>query len=237
MGIIKAKAQGRADMGAVGAKIKAKLGGLNRGRRSMAGRIPQSLHRRARRARRHRRDHRRARAAEKSRPRIQGLLPVPQRENRLLLGQPRQAVLSLLRLRRARHGARLSDAVREAGVPRRGGGSGQRAGLEVPREAQRRGARPRDDLAPLYELLRRVAAFFERICRPARARSDYAEQRGLDAETIGASRSATRRTPGTRCSSASAAATSSSASCCTTGLIIEREQRQRTASTTASATG
>jgi hypothetical protein len=27
MGIIKAKAQGRADMGAVGAKIKAKLGG------------------------------------------------------------------------------------------------------------------------------------------------------------------------------------------------------------------
>jgi hypothetical protein len=27
MGVIKAKAQGRADMGAVGAKIKAKLGG------------------------------------------------------------------------------------------------------------------------------------------------------------------------------------------------------------------
>ena len=40
MSLVKAKAQGRADMAAVGAKIKAKLGGLT-APRSMAGRIPQ----------------------------------------------------------------------------------------------------------------------------------------------------------------------------------------------------
>ena len=77
-----------------------------------------------RRALRHRRSHRRARAAQESGARIQGLLPVPQRKIAFVLGQSRQAVLSLLRLRRARHGDRLSHAIREDGVLRRRGGPG-----------------------------------------------------------------------------------------------------------------
>jgi DNA primase len=44
-----------------------------------------------------------ARAAEESGARIPRLLPVPRREDAVVLGQPGQAVLSLLRLRRARH--------------------------------------------------------------------------------------------------------------------------------------
>ena len=72
--------------------------------RSALGTHSAALHRRTHRPRRHRGDHRRARAAEEGGARVQGLLPVPRREDPLLLGQPRQAVLSLLRLRRARHG-------------------------------------------------------------------------------------------------------------------------------------
>ena len=85
MAIIKGKAQGRADLGTVGAKIKAKLGRLIAAR--VHGR-PHStgVHRRDRRAFRYRRDHRRAGTAEKSRARIQGLLPLPQREITLLSG-------------------------------------------------------------------------------------------------------------------------------------------------------
>ena len=69
----------------------------------MAGRIPQTFIDERRRALRYRRDHRRAGSAEEGRARIQSLLPVPQREIALFLGQSGQAVLPLLRLRGARH--------------------------------------------------------------------------------------------------------------------------------------
>ncbi len=46
---------------------------------------------------------------KKAGPRISRLLPFPRREDALVHGQPGQAVLPLLRLRRARHRARLPD--------------------------------------------------------------------------------------------------------------------------------
>ena len=63
---------------------------------------------------RHRRCRRPARAAEEGRGQLLGLLPVPQRKNALVHGEPDEAVLSLLRLRRPRHGHRLPDGVRRA---------------------------------------------------------------------------------------------------------------------------
>src|SRR6202035_393281 len=75
MGIIKGKAQGRADMAAVGAKIKAKLGGSPQ---PVHGRPHSRLvYRRPRRAVGYRRSHRRPGAAQEGRPRIQGVLPLP----------------------------------------------------------------------------------------------------------------------------------------------------------------
>ncbi len=83
---------------------------------------PTAVHRRDRRALGHRRDHRRAACRSKNpaantRPAARSTA-----RNALLLGQSRQAVLSLLRLRRARHRGRLSHAVREDGIPRCGRG-------------------------------------------------------------------------------------------------------------------
>ena len=48
---------------------------------------------------------------KKARQGIQGLLPVPRREDAVVSRRARQAVLSLLRLRRARHRDRLPDGV------------------------------------------------------------------------------------------------------------------------------
>ena len=63
---------------------------------------------------RHRRGHRPLRPAQEGRRQLRGLLPVPQREDAVVHGEPDQAVLSLLRLRRARHRDRLPDGVRAA---------------------------------------------------------------------------------------------------------------------------
>ena len=73
--------------------------------------------------------------------------PFHSREIALLLGEPREAVLSLLRLRRARHRGRLSHAIREAGVPRRDGGSrAARGPRNAARGAERARARQRRSL-------------------------------------------------------------------------------------------
>ena len=56
-----------------------------------------------------------------------GLLPVPQRKITLLHRQPDEAVLPLLRLRRAWHRDRLPDRIRRQKLPRRGRGARPRA--------------------------------------------------------------------------------------------------------------
>ena len=67
-----------------------------------------------------------------------GLLPVPRREVALVHGQPGEAVLSLLRLRRARHRDRFPDGVRRHGLRRRGQGARRNAsGMQVPEERPR----------------------------------------------------------------------------------------------------
>ncbi len=109
------------------------------------------------------------------------MLPVPQREIALVLGEPRKAVLSLLRLRRARHGGRFSHAVREARVPRRGGGSRRARGPgDAARGAGRRRARQRRSVrghGPRRAVLRAEPG------GRSSGRGDYLAQRGIDAPT------------------------------------------------------
>ena len=71
----------------------------------------------------------------------QALLPVPQREDAVVHRQPDQAVLSLLRLRRARHGHRVPDGARRQVVSRSRRGAGAR---RRPRGAARRAAGERE---------------------------------------------------------------------------------------------
>ena len=106
---------------------------------------PATLHRRADRARRSRRADRQPRAAEKAGQGIQGLLPVPRREDALVHGRARQAVLSLLRLRRARHRARLPDGARSPELRRGGRGPGRARRRSTCRAKSRRGASGRAD--------------------------------------------------------------------------------------------
>ena len=87
---------------------------------------------------RHRRRHRPLRPAQEGRRQLQRLLPVPQREDAVVHGEPVEAVLPLLRLRRARHGDRLPDGVRRQGVSRCGRGARAR---RRPRGAARRASR------------------------------------------------------------------------------------------------
>lgn len=77
----------------------------------MAGRIL-PVHRRPARPRRHRRGDRAARAPAQGRARLAGALSVPRRALAQLHGEPGQAVLPLLRLRRARQRDPLPDGLR-----------------------------------------------------------------------------------------------------------------------------
>ena len=82
---------------------------------------PRRLHRRTARPDGYRRGGGRARAAEAPGQGILGLLPVPRRALALVHGVADQAVLPLLRLRRARHRAVVPDELRPPRVPRCGG--------------------------------------------------------------------------------------------------------------------
>ena len=183
-----------------------------------------AVHRRNRRALRYRRHHRRAGTAQEVRARIQGLLPLSQREIPVVLGQPREAVLSLLRLRRARHGGRLSHAVREAGIS---GGGGRSRGARRARNAARGAKRRANRAAPICTRswgARRASS--SRIWRTVSARGDYLQRRGIDGRHRAPDlRWATRPIPGTRCSIALAARRRSGAGCCRLDLIIERDTR------------
>ncbi len=175
-------------------RLNRSFGLLRSSRGAARGTHPPALHRRAHRPRGHRGGHRRARAAEEGGPRVQGLLPVPQREDPLLLGEPGQAVLPLLRLRQARHRARLSHGPRPPGLPRGGRGArhAARASACRTRAAPTPARAARDE--PLYELMARVARFYAENAR-ARARGRATTSRGADSRPrpSSASLSATRR--------------------------------------------
>ncbi len=107
---------------------------------------PKRFHPNAARPCRHRRGHRPPRPAEEGRRQLRRLLPVPQREITVVHGQPDQAVLPLLRLRRPRHRDRLPHGIRREVVPRRRRGPRPRgrAGRPAP-GAPRGGAAARGD--------------------------------------------------------------------------------------------
>ena len=77
------------------------------------------------------------------------MLPVPRREDAVVHRRPRQAVLPLLRLRRARHRDRVPDGLREPGVRGGGGGAGAphrtRGGARRRRRTGAASRRPRAD--------------------------------------------------------------------------------------------
>ena len=120
---------------------------------------------------------------KKAGPRIPGLLPVPQREDALLLGQPGQAVLSLLRLRRARHRARLPDGTRPLPFPEAVEELATRLGLEVPHEGGTASGPKRAD-EPLYELMEDVARFYCDMLAREPARASTSPRRGLEPATL-----------------------------------------------------
>ena len=116
------------------------------------------------------------------------LLPVPQREDAVLHRQPQQAVLSLLRLRRARLGDRLPDGVQRPelrrggqgpGRARRGAGARSRArGARVQRQPPATpsvgAARPRSCSRP--------PQFYKSELRKSERAIDYLKGRGLTGE-------------------------------------------------------
>ena len=115
-------------------------------------------------------------------PRVQGLLPVPRREDAVVLGEPGQAVLSLLRLRRARHGARLRDGIRPPRLRR--GGRGARGAPRSRGPARRRRAAPRPN-EDLYVALERAALFFRQSLSGEPRAREYLAGRGLTSESLG----------------------------------------------------
>ena len=114
------------------------------GSQTRPGRDPPVVHSGSAGARRHHRCHRTPRSAQEKGRELFCLLPVSWREERLVLGQPEQAVLSLLRLRRAWQRNRFSHGIQWVGICR----SGARTGTHVrhrgaARDAQPTAARPR----------------------------------------------------------------------------------------------
>ena len=172
----------------------------------MAGRIPQGFIDELIAPRRHRRADRRTRAAEESRARVQGLLPVPRREDALVLGQPGQAVLST-----ASAAARTARALGflmqydQLSFPEAVEELAQRLGLEVPREAGQAPKGPREPRGSRTCSVASPDSMPSSSPSNERARQ-YMRGRGpRAAETLRTvSASAMRRTPGTRCCGASA---------------------------------
>ena len=110
---------------------------------------------------RHRRGDRPLGAAQEGGRQLRGLLPVPQREDALVHGQPHQAVLSLLRLRRARHGHRLPDGARRQVLPRSGRGAGPRRRARGAACRARPATRERrEEAQDLCEILLGAARFY-----------------------------------------------------------------------------
>ena len=87
----------------------------------------------------------------------------------------------------------------------------QRAGLELPREAQ---AAKDPGSADLHDLMLRAARFFEQNLADNPRAQAYVERRGIDAKTAPHSVWAMRPMPGMRCSSALAHKKRNGAGCC-----------------------
>ena len=114
-----------------------------------------------------------------------GLLPLPQREDAFVHGQPGQAVLPLLRLRRARQRHRLPHGVRRPGLRRCGegpGGLGRHAGARVaPRSARQEAARKERE-PDLYAVMEKAMEFYRAELKKSPRAIDYLKGRGLTGE-------------------------------------------------------
>ncbi len=116
-----------------------------------------------------------------------GVLSVPQRKDPVVHRQSRQAVLSLLRLRRPRYGDRFSDGVRRQELSRRRRGARARrrargAARRAPRRARaaRRGGGPHRAPADRGEVLpERAARIAPRDRVPQGSRTDRCDRRAL----------------------------------------------------------
>lgn len=142
---------------------------------------------------------------KKNRQKLLGLLPVPQREDTVLHGQPRQAVLLLLRLRRRRQRPGLRHGPRQPGLPPGCRRTGPRRWHGSAPRASRRDQKPRQPTdSPLYPLLDAASEFYRQALRshPTRkAAVDYLKGRGLSGRSLAISAWASPRPAGTTCSS------------------------------------
>ena len=123
-------------------------------------------------------------------------------------GQPDQAVLPLLRLRRARHRDRLPDGIRRQGVSRGGRGTRARRRARGARASSAPGERERREQAhgsQRRSLLDRGEVLPRAAQGRRRARSITSRAAGSPARSPRTSASATRPTPGSRSPAAFAA--------------------------------
>ena len=122
----------------------------------------------------------RLRPAQEGRRELRRLLPVPRREDAVVHGEPDQAVLSLLRLRRARHGHRLPDGVRRQVVSRRGRGArARRRARGAARRARRRQGAARGSRPTSPSICSIAAKFYRAQLKDAPRAIDYLKGRGL----------------------------------------------------------
>ncbi len=143
---------------------------------------PQRLHPDAFDPRRYRRGRGPVRPAEEGRRQLRRLLPVPQRKDAVVFGQPHQAVLSLLRLRRAWHRHRVPDGACRQDVSRCVEDLARDAGLEVPRNERAGDKERRAEGEDLNELLLSAARFYRGRLKDAPQAIEYLKGRGLTGE-------------------------------------------------------
>ena len=160
-------------------------------------------------------------------PRVEGLLPVPQREDAELHGQRRQGLLPLLRLRRAWRRDPLPHRRARPAVHGRGQGARRpRPGMDVPapdpqaRERAERTSTLTDVMAAVPDLVRRAAAGHRRRRGPRISEAAAASTR----RPSPASASASRPTAATRSSARSPSLGEDKL--IETGMLIKPEERR-----------
>ena len=117
----------------------------------------------------------------KRRQEVRRRCPFHDEKSPVVHGQPDQAVLSLLRLRRARHLDQFRDGVRRRGIPRRGERTGQERGHGGARGRRSEHAPPTERAGPLRHA-RSSAPFFRQQLKSSAKAQAYYDARGVSGE-------------------------------------------------------